>query len=190
MLSQVSNQSTATNQSNETVNFASGDEPYDFINEELDVMIDDEDDIVEEIQEEEVTGSSSSSSSSNDHQQESTAATTATNSAMQRRGVKRRGDTANVLHENSKRRRIEAIEAMKKRKVVVGMVNKQFTVLPKDFAFPNKMSCQLVVRNWFIPNNEKGIVAYRRLESWHCKPFKGVDQTRLQMARFMIHEGC
>jgi hypothetical protein len=72
----------------------------------------------------------------------------------------------------------------KKRKVTVGMVGGKFTVLPHDFEFP-RMTGRQLVQNWFIGNNDRKIVPYKRLNAGHLHHVRGGAKIRQRMSRFM-----
>lgn len=93
------------------------------------------------------------------------------------------GEAASIQFEHSKKRHELSQNAMKRRKVTVGMVKGNLTVLPSDFQFPTMTSEQLV-RNWLLGNTASCIVPYRTLKTGDLRHVNGVRQ-RQKMARFM-----
>lgn len=93
--------------------------------------------------------------------------------------------TPDIQQERSKRRQEEAKAITKRRKVTVGVVKGVLTTLPSDFKFPQSLTARQLVHNWFIGNNDRHIVPYRRLTSRDLKHVEHGQEYLRKMCRFM-----
>ena len=93
-------------------------------------------------------------------------------------------DTADVRHEQENRKREDAVNTMKKRRVTLGCINGKLTKLPPGFKFP-QMTCEQLVRNWFTGDNKNHVVPFRRLNAVDVDHVKNGKGQRQKMERFM-----
>jgi hypothetical protein len=93
-------------------------------------------------------------------------------------------ETVVARQQQRKRRNQHSFSVTKKRKVTAGVVHGKFTVLPSDFQFPT-MSCSQLAQNWFIGNNGRMIVPYKRLKASDVHHVKGGVKIRQKISSFM-----
>lgn len=73
----------------------------------------------------------------------------------------------------------------KRRRVTVGVVNGVLTTLPADFSFPKSLTARQMVYSWFIGNDDRQIVPYRRLSAKDVKHVSGGQEYRRKMVGYM-----
>ena len=93
-------------------------------------------------------------------------------------------DNANTKQIRNKRLNNQITNIVKRRKIKVGLVKGRLTVLPPKFEFP-KMTCDHLLRNWFLGSPEAAIIPFSKLTPNHLHHVKNGLQKRQKMQRFM-----
>ena len=93
-------------------------------------------------------------------------------------------NSANCRLDDNKRKNDHIQAIVKKRKITIGLVKGKLTILPPDFKFP-QMTCEQLIRNWFLGDKSKKIVPYSRLLPAHLYHVKNGRRLRQKMSRFM-----